>query len=59
MKQGGKLLLIAALLAVAYKKRYRMLNIILSNRWIRAASINTAMKMPNVRDQFMNNLFRK
>lgn len=51
----------AALLFVAYtlfKGRYRMLNTILGNAFIRKLLVQTAMQMPFIRESFMRKAFR-
>lgn len=54
-----KWLLPAALLGIAYKKRYRILNFLLGNEWLRKMSVNTAMNIPGVRERLISSTFRK
>lgn len=44
---------------VAYRYRYRLLNKLLENGWIRKMSVNAAMNIPGMRNRFMNSAFRK
>ncbi|HEY4553971.1 MAG TPA: hypothetical protein VIG80_12300 [Bacillaceae bacterium] len=54
-----KWLLPAAILTYAFKKRYKLLNILLGNDQLRKWSIKAAMGIPGVRSQFISNAFRK
>ncbi|MEK3890733.1 hypothetical protein [Bacillus sp. FSL K6-3431] len=59
MKQICNLLIFAVLSVVVFKRRYQLFNYILGNQWLRKISVNAAMTLPSVRNQFIKSAFRK
>lgn len=58
MKQLSRWLLAAVLIILAYRNRYKLMNIVLGNMWIRKWAVSAAMNIPGVRSRFIQSAFR-
>lgn len=54
-----KMLSALAVLGTAYRFRYKLLNAILGNNFLRKVSVNAMMNIPGVRSKLMGTAFRK
>ncbi|WP_096201263.1 sodium:proton antiporter [Bacillus sp. FJAT-45350] len=57
----GRLFSMLPLIASGYflfRYRYRVLNFVLSQRWIRRAVVSYTMQIPFVRNNMMSNMFK-
>ncbi|WP_247747494.1 hypothetical protein [Alkalihalobacillus sp. BA299] len=41
---------------IAYRFRYRILNVLLGQRWIRKTAVQLTMKIPGLRKKFMSEM---
>lgn len=58
MNSFFRLLLVLFGFFAVYRYRYRIMNSLLGNSWIRKVAISTSMNIPFIRDRFINQAFR-
>ncbi|HLU22179.1 MAG TPA: hypothetical protein VKZ77_06825 [Bacillaceae bacterium] len=59
MKTSLTLLMVGTALGAAYKYRYKLLDMALSNDYLSKLSVNTVMKIPGVKDRVIGSVFGK
>lgn len=57
MQRVLTLLLVSFMIFFGYRKRYRLLNVVLSSQMIRELAVRTFFNMPFVRDRLLKQIF--
>lgn len=57
MKRFLTLLLVVLMVLIGYRKRYRLVNVVLSSQMIRDLAVRTFFNMPFVRERLLKQIF--
>ncbi|MFD0048351.1 hypothetical protein ACFVHQ_03250 [Actinomycetes bacterium NPDC127524] len=57
MKLLIKIIAIGSLIYLGFQNRYRLLNVFLSNSFLRRFLVSSSLNMPGMREKMMQNMF--